>query len=119
MSDNNLDTASQTDLDAALSAAKPSPKISSRDIAADVERIDADSADTGLQTSDQSVARDETLAPGHLYDADPNPGNPVGTRGMESTREDTPQSGRGIAGAYSGDPEKLRDEDRNNNPSKA
>ena len=120
MSDDNRDVASSTDLDAALAQAKPAPARSAQGVRDSVAKHDPDSADAGLASSEHDPARGSTLAEGWTPEVDPNPGNPVGTRGIEGdAREIEAANSRGIPGAYSGDPEKLHDEERNRNESKA
>lgn len=119
MSDDNHDVASSTDLDAALAQAKPAPRTSAQSVRDSVAKQDSDSGDAGLASSEHGAARGSTLAAGWTPRTDPNPGSPVGTKGIESEPDEVLEPGRAIPGAYSGDPERLRDEDRNPNESKA
>jgi hypothetical protein len=102
VSDDDHDLQSTADVDAALQAAKPKPHVSTAAVLRDTDQADVYSADQGA-LDDEGPAADHDLGPGHLYDQDPNPGNPVGTRGIESRPQDVlGRSGREIPGATSG-----------------
>lgn len=120
MSDGDRDLASTTDLDAALAQAKPMPRNDSQQVRDSVAKLDSDSADPGLGDQRSDPARGSTLAEGWTPEVDPHPANPAGTRGIEGGEHTVrTANGRGIPGAYSGDPEELRDEHSNRNESKA
>ncbi|HWG85300.1 MAG TPA: hypothetical protein VNT60_07475 [Deinococcales bacterium] len=95
-----------------LRAAVPDPKVTDADAIRDTEKVDRSYADAG--TLDQEgPAIDSSGKAGRTPDEDPNPGNPTGTQGIESSEADIAKDRREIPGAYSGNAPRYNDPDEN------